>query len=123
MEVLRLRGGADDSDNEEQRTLIDFAVILKNARSLTSDERLTEVISELEGEKWDVVLINETWREEKEEFDALPDGHVWLGSGGTAGRRGVGILVHGTWAGFVHRWSAINERVGVLEINRKNLKL
>ena len=107
----------------EWTTVEDFAIILKNARSLTSDERLVELIAELSGMRWDAVLINETWREKAEEFDILEDDHMWFGSGGMAGKRGVGILLHKRWAKDIHRWRAISERIGVLELDIQSVRL
>ena len=37
----------------EAGDLQDFTIILKNARSLTSDEHLLELIAELAGTSWD----------------------------------------------------------------------
>ena len=88
-DVLRLTGGGDE--NESPAVLGEFTIILKNARSLSSDERLAELLGELSTLGWDAVLINESWRAQREEYDTLEQGHVWLGSGGMAGKRGVGI--------------------------------
>ena len=41
-------------------------VILKNARSLASDEKLENLLLELEATEWDIVVVNETWRLQKE---------------------------------------------------------
>eukprot|EP00973_Karenia_brevis_P054422 7562530-Karenia_brevis.AAC.1 len=101
----------------------DFYIHLKNARSLQSDERLEELLAELEMTQWDVVLLNETWRGANEEFDTLESGHLWLGSGGTAGKHGVGILLHRRWSHQVKSWHASSTRLGVLELDLGRLKL
>ena len=100
-----------------------FVAILKNCRSLTSEERFEELLSEMRGIEWDAILCSETRRETKEEFDTLGSGHMWLGSGGTAGKHGVGILLHERWANSVHRWRALSPRLGLLELNTGRLKL
>ena len=43
-------------------------VFCKNARGLTSTERIDELLTELDGQLWDVVLVNETMRDIKEEL-------------------------------------------------------
>eukprot|EP00973_Karenia_brevis_P019846 2722377-Karenia_brevis.AAC.1 len=60
----------------------DFVVVLKNARSLSSDERMAELLEEVQDAFWDVILVNETWRVEQEEHFELECGHLWFGSGG-----------------------------------------
>jgi hypothetical protein len=40
-----------------------------------------------------------------------------------AGKRGVGILLNKRWSGFVHRWRAISERIGVLELNVASVRI
>eukprot|EP00973_Karenia_brevis_P008082 1095156-Karenia_brevis.AAC.1 len=108
---------------DARETLQTFSAIFKNARSFSSDECFAELLEEMADSAWDVILLNETWREEAEELDTLDDRHVWCGSGGTKGKHGVGILVHQRWAAQVHRWRAINERIGVLELNLFKVKL
>ena len=71
--------------------------ILRNARSLQTEERFEEMLTECKGMKWDAVLFNETWREAAEEITKLIDGNTWFGSGGSIGKRGVGILLHKKW--------------------------
>ena len=120
-------GGADEiaspAEATGSETSAPFVAILKNCRSYTSEERFEELLSEMRGIEWDAILCNETWRETKEEFDTLDSGHMWLGSGGTAGKHGVGILLHERWANTVHRWRALSPRLGLLELNTGRLKL
>ena len=105
------------------RTRMSFTAILKNSRSLSSDERFEEVFAEMSGSKWDAIIFNETWRGEKEEFHTLHNGHLWFGSGGSAGKHGVGILLHRRWAQCVHSWRALGQRLGVLELKLSNHKI
>ena len=108
-DILRLSGGGSINYCEESEDTSNiacankslehtFRTILKNTRSLTSDERILELQSELEGVHWDAVLVNETWRDEREEYMTLSSGDVWCGSGGTPGKHGVGILLHERWS-------------------------
>ena len=91
--VLRLTGGAEDPR-------VKFVVVQKNARCLSSDDDIEELLHDLRETEWDVVLISETWREEHEECIVLSAGHVWFGCGGQKKRggagykHGVGILIH-----------------------------
>ena len=57
-QVLHLRGGASD--------VHDFVCFVKNARSVQTETRFKEMLYELEGMPWDVVLLSETWRRERE---------------------------------------------------------
>ena len=87
-----------------------------NIRALTTDEKMEELLAELEGVEWDAVTINETWRTSKEEIECLKSKHVWYGSGGSAGKHGVGLLLHKKWAGQVERFDAISPRLAVLVV-------
>ena len=93
---------------------MDFVVLEKNARSLTSDHRFEEVFEELRGMHWDAAFFNETWRVEQAEDLQFDSGHRWIGSGGAkrrgceAGKHGVGILLHACWAKAVTKVRQIN---------------
>eukprot|EP00973_Karenia_brevis_P058930 8204316-Karenia_brevis.AAC.1 len=84
-DVLKLRGGAEEDG---------FILYFKNARCLSQDEHVEEVLHEMDGEDWDAIAFNETWRTQKEEDNELRDGHRWLGSRGalkqgtTSGKHG-----------------------------------
>ena len=55
-----------------------FIVIHKNTRGLTNDDRIEELIEELEDEPWDIITINETWRTDKREYWGTKEGHTYL---------------------------------------------
>ena len=59
-----------------------FEAMLLNARALTTDQKMDELLEEASATKWDALLLNETWRGEAEEYDVLEKAHFWLGSGG-----------------------------------------
>ena len=84
----------------------EFVVIHKNARSLTNNSRLEELVREPDTSRWDAILINETWRLEQKEFWKTRWGHIFTASGHAKNTRGVAILLHSRWshAIMVHFW-------------------
>ena len=60
--------------------------------------------------------------ESKEEQDRMRDGHIWMGSGGTKGKHGVGILLK-KWTNEIKRFSACSERMAELELDVGALRL
>ena len=75
------------------------------------------MIEELELETWDVAVLTETWREGREEVLDLPEGHLFLGSGGTRGERGVAILIHKRWKSGFRAFTAISERLALADFD------
>eukprot|EP00973_Karenia_brevis_P049144 6815856-Karenia_brevis.AAC.1 len=61
------------------------------------DNRLELLLAELRGVDWDILVLTETWRKDKQEIFETKHGHTWCGSGGTRGQNGVGFLVNGRW--------------------------
>ena len=45
---------------------IAFTVLQKNTRSMSSSERFEELLQEVQGAKWEVILVSESWRPNKE---------------------------------------------------------
>ena len=83
------------SRNEEsQRTT--FTVLQKNMRSMNSNDRLDELIRELYQVDWDVILISETWRQNKEVWETQ-QGHIMVESGQFINKHGVAILLNKRW--------------------------
>ena len=117
------RTHASSQDDGEPLRDDELEIVLFNVGSMQSDSRIEELPKEASRPRWDLILLNETWRAEKEEIIELASGDIWLGSGGTAGKHGVGILVNHRWAGALDRWRAILERIGLLEITAGALKL
>ena len=62
---------------------------------------------ELHGEDWDIVMVSETWRVEKEELWMNEDGHLFAGVGHESGRKGVGILLRKKFANQIIRFMLI----------------
>ena len=50
----------------------------KNMRSMNSSERIEEMVHELEGYRWDAVLLNETWRPAKSEIWETHQRHIYM---------------------------------------------
>ena len=50
---------------ETRKDTTTFVVLQKNSRSMNSSERLDELLRELHRVRWDVILISETWRQNK----------------------------------------------------------
>ena len=95
--------------------------LLKNARSVQTDERFEEMLKEVEGLVWDAVMANEKWRELPEEFIQLTDRSLWCGSGGAAGKHGAGVLLHRDWK--LDNIKAISSRLCVVNATENGVRL
>ena len=94
-----------------------FTLIHKNARSLSSDDSVTELLAELHDAQWDIISINETWRTQKQEFWATKDSkHVFAGSGYEHGTRGIAFLIHHRWAKHIQRFTPVDERIAYIDV-------
>ena len=91
-----------------------FTVITYNAHSLLAPARMEMLMEELAGIQWDVVALTETWREHQRENVQVRGNHMFYGSGGRRGQRGVGFLVHERLG--KHKFTAVYERIAVLEL-------
>ena len=60
---------------------VTFVVLKKNMRSMHSSERIEEMIYELEGYRWDALLLCETWRHDKAEIWETHHKHKIMGAG------------------------------------------
>ena len=105
MKKSESKGASSSSSTETNKTTSEtkcekdstFIVLLKNVRSLNSSERFEELTQEMEGCRWDALLISETWRCNKAEMWETQQGHIFMGSGRFANKHGVGILVNKKW--------------------------
>ena len=59
---------------------------------------MERLLIELGSLHWDIIVFTETWMEASQEVFVTKHGHVWHGSGGIKGKRGVGFLLHKRWA-------------------------
>ena len=101
-----------------------FVIYGKNVQSTQTEARLHELLAELETiGHWDAILLNETWRANKEEHFETYDGHLFMASGGSKGQKGVGILVHRRWKKAVWKFQPVNNRVCSVNIDTGVQKL
>ena len=82
---------------------------MKNVQSIMTDEREQLLLEELSHIEWDICLLNETWREKKEEI-WTSSGHMFMGSGGTPRKNGVAILLHRRWTKGFMKFQSISEK-------------
>eukprot|EP00959_Pyramimonas_sp_CCMP1952_P292900 6125872-Pyramimonas_sp.AAC.1 len=75
----------------------DLVLIHKNVRGMTDDCRILEILSVLDGVRWDFVTVNETMRTYPEEHWSTKNGHLFMTSGNSQPTRGVAILAHKRW--------------------------
>ena len=62
-------------------------------QSIKSIDRFHDFLAEVDRYQFDVLLVAETWRGEREEHFFTANGHRLFLSGGSAGRHGVGIVI------------------------------
>ena len=119
------QSGASSSNVDTAKIII----IEKNARCLSGDAPIEEILQDLAGEAWDLVIVNETWRDAKEECFKVDAGHVWFGSGGQAKRgvkgwkHGVGILLHRRWARAWSNMNAVSPQLLWIDLKIHRVKL
>jgi len=87
--------GNRDDDTKKQRSYIHCTT--KNMRSMHSSEKIKEMVSELEGCRWDAILLNETWRHGQAEIWETHHKHIFMGSGKFDNKHGVGIMLNKRW--------------------------
>ena len=70
-----------------------FIVFQNNMRSINSSERINEMVCEVEGYRWDAILMSETWRPDKSEIWKRHQKHMFMGAGKYDIKHGVGIVL------------------------------
>ena len=63
-------------------------------RSLHWSEKIEELVTELEGYRWDAILLSETWRHEPAELWETHHNHIFMGAGRYENKHGVGIMLN-----------------------------
>ena len=58
----------EEKDDHSKKQRSDIHYSSTNMRSMHSSEKIEELVSELEGYRWDALLLNETWRHEQAEI-------------------------------------------------------
>ena len=81
------------------------------------------MMTELDTMKWDFVSINETWCSCEQEYFTLKGGHVFCGSGGELGAKGVAIVVNKRWASKIIAFTRVNERMAYFDISLHTTRL
>ena len=93
-----------------------FSIVGYNVHSMMDFEtRINHLLNELSHVHWDVLVLSETWREQRQESFVLNEwGHKWFGSGGTRRERGIGFLLHKRWTET--RFKPTSERTASLDV-------
>ena len=94
-------------------------------RSMHSSEKIEELVTELEGYRWDAILLNETWRHEPAELWETHHKHIFMGAGKYDNKHGVGIMLNKRWRKKIIDTEYINERAitTTILVNRQHIKL
>ena len=110
--------------NEGSQKKAIFVVLQENTRSLSSNERLEEMFSEIHKVERDAILIPETWRQSKEIWETQ-QGHIMVESGKFTNKHGVAILLNKRWKNRINWIQCACERVVAMSIsvNRQPLVL
>ena len=75
-----------------------------------SSEKIEELVTGLEGYRWDAILLNETWRHEPAELWETQHKHIFMGAGQYDNKHGVGIMLNKRWRKRIIDTEYINER-------------
>ena len=100
--------------SEASETSRELHVFCKNAR-LSSEERLVQVLSELDCIDWDFVLFSETRTELADRV--LRGGHRLITNLGDCNSAGVGILVHARWTRCIRKVHMVSDRVMAIDVS------
>ena len=92
-----------------------------NTRSLSSDDRIIELESELSKINFDIIGLSETRRKGEGCITLNNSGHRLFYRGDNTCQRGVGFLVHKSLAGNITSFKGVSDRVAqlTLKINKK----
>ena len=84
----QIQNSEHDINNENYKNT--FIIFGKNIQSIQTEARVQELFAELETmQHWDAVLLNETWRELKEEHFETKEGHLFMAAGCTKGQKAL----------------------------------
>ena len=111
--------------NTQKNKEVTFIILQKNMRSMHSSEKIEELLTELEGYRWDAILLNETWRHEPAELWETCHKHIFMGTGTYDNKHGVGIMLNKWWRKRIIDTEYINERAITTKVlvNRQHIKL
>ena len=90
-----------------------------------SSEKIEELVTELEGYRWDAILLSETWRHEPAELWETHHNHIFMGAGKYENKHGVGIMLNKRWKKRIIDTDYINERAikTTILVNRRRIDL
>ena len=73
----------EEKDEHPKNKEVTFIILQKkkNMKSMHSREKIAELVTELEGYRWDAILLNETWRHEPAELWETQHKHIFMGAG------------------------------------------
>ena len=116
--------GLHPKKEETKHNEIIFTILQKNTRSMRSSERFEELLREVQGAKWDVILVSETWRPSEEVWESH-QGHIVMESGKFVNKHGVAIIVNSTWRNKINWVECVSERViaASISVNRHPITL
>ena len=97
---------------------ISQVVVLTKNTKLSNEDRFAEILVELHGIEWDIVLFTET-RMQSETLE-LQDGHILFESGCKDLPTGVAILVHRKYQASNLKAMLINDRIIALNLRMHN---
>ena len=86
----------EEKDEHPKNKEVTFIILQKNMRSTHSSEKIEELVTELEGYRWDAILLNETWRHEPAELWETQHKHIFMGVGKYDNKHGDGIMLNKT---------------------------
>ena len=100
----------EEKDAHPKNKEVTFIILQNNMRSMHSSEKIEELVTELEGYRWDAILLNETWRHELAELWETQHKHIFMGAGKSDNKHGVGIMLNKRWRKRIIDFEYINER-------------
>ena len=104
---------------------VTFIRLQKNMRSMHSSEGIEGMVCELEGYRWDAILLSETWRPGKSAIWETHHKHIFMEAGKYDNKHGVGIMLNKRWRQRIIETEYINERAitATIVANRQRIKL
>ena len=108
---MRRISTAASFDNIVKDEVTTLKFVGTNLQSMQTSAREEELLAELEVLEWDIVFLNETWRAPRQERWKTQSGHLFCGSGGTTGSRGVAIMMNKRLTSGFKAFRAVSDRL------------
>ena len=115
----------EGKDMHSKNKEVTFIILQKNMRSMHSSEKIEELVTELEGYRWDAILLSETWRHEPAEIWETHHNHIFTGAGKYENKHVGGIMLNKRWRKKIIDTDYINERAikTTILVNRRRIDL